>query len=195
MRAFIATIVVSVVAVTPSSAFVFNSIREKLKSELLDLATETKRGLVATPEQQDVIQKKFAILERLNPTTKPLKSDRINGVWDLRYTTSESILGKGDGFERVGPIKQMINTVNLSAYNSEVVNYYGVKVPRKITAELIPRNDKLTKVQFKRFSIGPIGFDAPERFTGSLDVTYLDDEFRLTRGDKGNIFILTKIDN
>lgn len=191
MKVYIFPAVVSFISVG-SSAFVFSPIREQLKSELLDLASETKRGLTATPEQQVQIKKKFERLEKLNPTRRPLKSEKINGIWDLKYTTSESILGKG-GFPRVGPIKQMIDTTNLSAYNSELVSYFGIKVPRKVTAELKPRNDNLTDVQFKRFSIGPLGFDAPEQFKGSLDVTYLDDQVRLTRGDKGNIFILTRL--
>lgn len=46
-------------------------------------------------------------------------------------------------------------------------------------------------VQFKQFSIGPITFNAPSSFKGELDVTYLDKEVRLSRGDKGNIFVLT----
>jgi hypothetical protein len=62
-----------------------------------------------------------------------------------------------------------------------------------VTAELSPVNGKLTDVKFKRFTLGPIGFDAPDSFRGSLDITYLDDEVRLTRGDKGNIFVLTRM--
>merc|ERR1712024_352134 len=105
------------------------------------------------------------------------------------YTTSESILGKG-GFPRVGPIVQMIDTTSLTAENSEVVSYFGVKLPRKIEAELNPESGQLTRVQFKKFGIGPISFDAPESFKGALDITYVDDEIRLTRGDLGNIFVL-----
>lgn len=79
----------------------------------------------------------------------------------------------------------MIDTKTLSAENSEVVSYFGIPVPRKITAELSPQNNHFTDVKFKRFSLGPIGFDAPDSFRGALDITYLDDEVRLTRGDKG----------
>ena len=32
--------------------------------------------------------------------------------------------------------------------------------------------------------LGPVGFDAPDSFRGSLDITYLDEDVRLTRGDK-----------
>ena len=51
-------------------------------------------------------------------------------------------------------------------------------------------------MKFKRFTFWDnIGFDAPEmKFRGALDVTYLDDEARLTSFDKGNIVMLTRIE-
>ncbi|KAL3797080.1 hypothetical protein ACHAW5_007581 [Stephanodiscus triporus] len=171
--------------------------RSQLKRQILDLASETERGLTATDEQKRVMEGLFVRLEALNPTRDPLvvggnKKPSVNGDWSLDYTTSDSILGKG-GFARVGPIIQNIDTTTLSAKNSEVVRYGVVDVPRSVTAELSPVNGKMTDVKFKRFMLGPIGFDAPETFRGSLDITYLDDEMRLTRGDKGNIFVLTRM--
>lgn len=178
----------------PTSAFFVtpNKARAELKTQILDLASETKRGLTATPEQKQEMLKLFEKLEKLNPTKSPLKSPKVNGDWSLDYTTSDSILGKG-GFPRVGPIVQNINTSDLTVQNSEVVCYFGIPVPRKVTAELTPKNSQFTEVKFKRFTLGPIGFDAPETFRGALDITYLDDEVRLTRGDKGNIFVLTRM--
>ena len=167
--------------------------RNVLKTKILDLASQTNRGLLASPEQKDEILQLFEKLERMNPTKGPLKSNKVNGNWSLDYTTSDTILGKG-GFPRIGPIIQMIDTKTLSAFNSEVVSYFGVKIPRKITAELSPQSNQFTEVKFKRFELGPIGFDAPDSFRGALDITYLDDEVRLTRGDKGNIFVLTRMD-
>ena len=176
----------------PSAPFATKTkTREQLKSEILELATEVDKGLKASPEQQEYILEVFEQLEKLNPTKKPLKSDLVNGVWTLQYTTSDAILGKS-GFPKVGPILQTINTNELAAENAEVVNYFGIKVPQRVTAELDPQNDQFTNVQFKRFQIGPISFNAPESFKGALDVTYLDDTMRLSRGDKGNIFVLTK---
>lgn len=168
------------------------STRNQLKEEILELATETQRGLTASPAQKQTMDDLFQKLEKLNPTAKPLKTNKVNGDWSLEYTTSDSILGKG-GFPRVGKIIQNIDTSTLTAENSEVVSYLGLPVPRKITAELTPKSDQFTEVQFKRFIIGPVGFDAPEQFKGALDVTYVDDDLRLTRGDKGNIFVLTRM--
>eukprot|EP00978_Attheya_sp_CCMP212_P013606 scaffold34157_cov52-Attheya_sp.AAC.3 len=180
----------------PAYSFVFPgsqvATRQKLKTDILQISLDTDRGLKASPEQKAELQKIFKKLERLNPTKSPLKSNKVNGDWSLEYTTSDLILGKG-GFPRVGPIVQKIDTIALEAENSELVSYFGLKVPRKVTASLEPQNNKLVNVQFKRFSLGPLGFDAPESFKGFLDVTYLDDDLRLTRGDKGNIFVLTKM--
>jgi hypothetical protein len=175
-----------------SSGFVFGPSREQLKSEILDLSRQVEKGLSSTPAQDEEIMTLFKKLEKMNPNRSPLKSDLVNGVWSLDYTTSALILGKGGVGKRVGPILQKIDTKSLYAENTEVVDYFGIKVPRKISADLDPQNNQLTNVQFKRFSLGPIGFDAPESFKGYLDVTYLDKDLRLTRGDKGNIFVLTR---
>mmetsp|Transcript_57112 Transcript_57112/g.170224 ORF Transcript_57112/g.170224 Transcript_57112/m.170224 type:complete len:199 (-) Transcript_57112:420-1016(-) len=167
--------------------------RSQLKFELLGLCTVTERGLTETPEQRQRIANIFEQLEQTNPTSKPLKSEKVNGAWSLQYTTSDSILGR-NGSPRIGPIIQRIDTNNLCAENSEVVRYLRVfDMPRKVTARLDPQSDRLTNVQFERFSVGPIAFNAPKSFKGFLDVTFLDDDLRLTRGDKGNIFVLTRL--
>ncbi len=171
--------------------------RSQLKKQILDLASATKRGLSATDEQKQTMEQLFAQLEALNPTRNPLivakNKPSINGDWSLDYTTSDSILGKG-GYPRIGPIIQNIDTTTLSAKNSEIVQYfYLFNIPRSVTAELSPVNGQLTNVKFKKFMIGPLGFNAPDSFRGSLDITYLDEEVRLTRGDKGNIFVLTRM--
>lgn len=185
------------------SAFAFPNIfenkgsrRSQLKKDILDLASATDRGLTATDDQKAEMQNLFMDLEALNPTRDPLivtkNKPSVNGDWSLDYTTSDAILGKG-GFPRIGPIIQNIDTTTLSAKNSEVVRYAVVDVPRSISAELSPVDGKYTDVKFKRFTLGPVGFDAPDKFRGALDITYLDDEVRLTRGDKGNIFVLTRM--
>ena len=51
------------------------------------------------------------------------------------------------------------------------------------------------KVQFKVFKLlNLIALNAPPSAVGELDITYLDEELRISRGDKGNLFILTQDD-
>ena len=134
----------------------------------------------------------FEKLEKLNKNKNPLKQPSLaDGVWNLEYTTSDSILGR-KGFPKVGQIKQIIDTKTLYAENREVVSYFGLKIPRKVTAELLPITKSKVAVQFKVFSIGPISFKSPASARGELDITYVDEDIRLSRGDKGNIFVLSR---
>ena len=87
----------------------------------------------------------------------------------------------------------LILTVNFTAENAEDTTYFGIfNIPQKVTANLTPLSRSKVRVQFERFTIGFLQFNAPSRFRGELDITYVDEDFRLSRGDKGNLFILTK---
>jgi hypothetical protein len=163
----------------------------QIKDDLLNLSRKVNRGLSETPEERAKINDLFSQLEQRNPNKKSLKCEQVNGIWTLEYTTSDSILGR-KGFRKVGDIYQKIDAINLKAENSEVVEYFFLKVPQKVTADLTPMSDSKVAVQFKVFSIGPFSFNAPESFKGELEVTYVDKNMRLSRGDKGNIFILSK---
>jgi hypothetical protein len=56
----------------------------------------------------------------------------------------------------------------------------------QVTAALTPVSDSQVDVQFKQFKIlGLIPVTAPESAKGSLSVTFLDEEMRISRGDKG----------
>ena len=41
---------------------------------------------------------------------------------------------------------------------------------------------------------GLIKVTAPERARGALEITYVDDDVRVSRGDKGNLFVLVMHD-
>lgn len=184
---------------TPTSALLFGagSARATLKTELLRLSEGTGRGATAPDDVRHDILAAFERLERLNPTPRPLRSSLLPGTWELRYTTSASISGGGRwDLPRVGPILQILDPAQGTAINAETLDLLGMfRVPRSVRAELDPRSDQLTAVRFRRFEVGPLGFPAPEKFVGSLDVTYLDEDFRLTRGDRGNLFVLTRAVN
>ena len=64
-----------------------------------------------------------------------------------------------------------------------------------MTAELTPTSKSAVKVQFKTFRLlGFIPVTAPGAAKGALDITYVDEEIRVSRGDKGNLFVLVQAD-
>lgn len=192
MMNIILLFVICLISINSSNCLFFSSNkRAALKKEILNLARATERGLIETKQQKIEMKKLFEQLEKLNPTPDSLSSSKVNKIWNLEYTTSDTILGRGSQ-KRVGPILQLIDARNLKAENSETVDYgFGLKIKRNVSAELKPISKSKVAVQFKRFTIGPISFNAPSSFKGELDITYIDSDVRLSRGDKGNIFVLT----
>ncbi|XP_026455142.1 probable plastid-lipid-associated protein 4, chloroplastic isoform X2 [Papaver somniferum] len=85
---------------------------------------------------------------------------------------------------------QAINADILRAQNMESWPFFN-----QVTADLTPLNSRKVAVQFDQFKIlGLIPVKAPGRARGELEITYLDEELRVSRGDKGNLFILKMID-
>lgn len=162
--------------------------KEVVKKELLEAIAPLDRGAAATAEDAARVDEIARELEALNPTKEPLMSPFLNGKWELLYTTSSSILKK----ERPkllrpnGAIYQAINADTLRAQNLETWPYFN-----QVTANLEPVNAKKVIVNFDFFKIGGlISVKAPGRARGELEITYLDDELRVSRGDRGNLFVL-----
>lgn len=162
-----------------------------LKLELLEAIEPLDRGADATPEDQQRIDQLTRKLEAVNPTKEPLKSDLLNGKWELIYTTSQSILQtQRPKFLRSRVNYQAINADTLRAQNMETWPFFN-----QVTADLTPVNSRKVDVKFDYFKIGGlIPIKAPDTALGSLEITYLDEELRVSRGDKGNLFILKMID-
>jgi PAP_fibrillin len=189
---FVAAIILLIL---PSAFGIFggSSKVKTLKSDILTLAKKVNRGASETAEDRAAMKKLFEALEKQNKYKNSLKSPLINAVWNLEYTTSDTILGRG-GSPRVGPILQTIDANRAFAKNSETVQYFGfLPVQRSVDAEIKPMSPSKVAVQFKKFKIGPVSFNCPPSFKGELDITYVDEDLRLSRGDKGNIFVLTKL--
>ena len=144
--------------------------------------------------ERPLVRLRFQQLEELNPTPKPLEApDLLSGCWRLVYTTSDSILGttRPRLFKPRPRILQSISVDKLAAKNEEWVLRGLLK--NSVRAALTPRDDGRTvDVQFKRFGIGWLRIPAPASAKGVLETTYLDDTLRLSRGDKGNLFVLVK---
>ncbi|GAU41366.1 hypothetical protein TSUD_390530, partial [Trifolium subterraneum] len=162
-----------------------------IKEELLEAIAPLDRGAEATPEDQQRIDQIARKLEAVNPTKEPLKSSLLDGKWELIYTTSQSILQtKRPKFLRSVTNYQAINADTLRAQNMESRPFFN-----QVTADLTPLNARKVAVKFDTFKIaGLIPVKAPDTARGELEITYLDEELRVSRGDKGNLFILKMID-
>ncbi|XP_051146487.1 probable plastid-lipid-associated protein 4, chloroplastic [Andrographis paniculata] len=164
---------------------------EAIKEELFEAIAPLDRGAEATPEDQEKIDEIARKLEAINPTKEPLKSEFLNGKWELIYTTSQSILQtQRPKFLRSRTNYQAINADTLRAQNMESWPFFN-----QVTADLTPLNAKKVAVKFDVFKIGGlIPVKAPGRARGELEISYLDSQLRVSRGDKGNLFILVMVD-
>lgn len=168
---------------------------DSIKSDLLKLVYQAQhgtRGSKATEEEKMKIEELFNELESSHGQNETLSRKALNAVWKLEYTTSVDLSGQ-KGFPRVGPVLQTVNANELSAENKETISVWNLfNFSQRVTAKLIPQTATQVEVQFLRFFVGPVSFPAPSTAKGTLNITFVDKDLRLSRGNKGNIFILTR---
>lgn len=190
------------------------------KAELLEAIAGKNRGLLATETDKVAILSAVSRLEDRNPTPRPLEaSDLIEGNWRLLYTTSNSLLNLGRvPLLQLGQIYQCVRTSTAKIYNiAEVSNLPYLEGLVSVSARFEPVNDVRVKVNFERSISGLqrlIGYESPSEFIqqvetgkkfpaldfsiesrdqkGWLDITYLDNDLRIGRGNEGSVFVLTK---
>ncbi|CAL5358415.1 unnamed protein product [Camellia sinensis] len=158
---------------------------ESLKEELLDAIAPLDRGADASPEDQERIDEIARKLEAVNKVKEPLKSNLLNGKWE-----GASIYNRPKLLRPNGKIYQAINADTLRAQNLETWPFFN-----QATANLVPLNARRVAVKFDSFKIGsliPIKSRGSGR--GQLEITYLDEELRISRGNQGNLFILRMVD-
>ncbi len=191
------------------------------KSKLLGAIAGLNRGLLAAKSDHQQILEVVRRVEDENPTPQPLQAaDKLNGDWRLLYTTSGELLGIDRlPFYDLGQIYQCIRVQDAAIYNvAEVqgIPYLGGLV--SVAAHYEAVSEKRVNVRFERAvfglqrliqyeSIRPFieQMETGKKFTavdfeiknrdqkGWLDVTYLDDDMRIGRGNQGSVFVLTKV--
>jgi PAP_fibrillin len=162
----------------------------------------------------------IAQLEALNPTPKPLESPLIMGDWRLLYTTSQGILGLDRiPLTDLGSVYQCLR--NDRVYNvAETQSLVGIAGIVAVAARYTVSSDIRVQVKFERSILGlrsvmgyrsvgdfierletksrflAIDLPIPSRENGVgqgwLEITYLDETLRISRGNEGSIFILIK---
>ncbi|MFN6569951.1 fibrillin [Nostoc minutum NIES-26] len=190
------------------------------KATLIDTIAGTNRGLLASEQQKQAILSAIARLEDLNPTPRPVEANNLlDGNWRLLYTTSKALLNLDRvPFYKLGQIYQCIRVQTSSVYN--IAEIYGLPYLEglvSVAAKFEPVSGRRVQVKFERSIIGLknlIGYSSPENFIqqietgkkfiaidfplnsdtqqGWLDITYIDNDLRIGRGNEGSVFVLSK---
>lgn len=190
------------------------------KAELLEAIAGKNRGLLATDAQKQVVLSAIAQLEDRNPTPRPVEAvELLDGDWRLIYTTSRGILGLDQvPLLNLGQVYQCIRAANATLFNiAEVYGLPWLEGIVSVAARFVPTSDRRVDVTFERSILGLqrlIDYQTPQAFIqqiesgakfraidfpitnreqrGWLDITYLDQDLRIGRGNEGSVFVLTK---
>eukprot|EP00850_Spirogloea_muscicola_P006527 SM000031S11536 [mRNA] locus=s31:273132:275246:+ [translate_table: standard] len=196
--------------------------REELKDLIKQITTGTDRGRKTSYRQRQGVLELLQALEKCNPTSNPIMSPLVSGTWTLLYTapTDEATVDKFAGTEegpflaRIKPAAfgsvrqtgstQVIDTNRMKVDNIANFTFFGMPGSLCINGSfgksppLPGRGAVRLDVVFDKFvlrvgSLGPItmplGWIQPK---GWVDTTYLDEDLRIGRGDKGSIFVATR---
>lgn len=191
------------------------------KTALLEAIAGKNRGLLATTNDQQAILSAVAQLEDRNPTPRPVEAtDKLEGNWRLLYTTSQDLLRVEQvPLLKLGQVYQYVRADRAQIYN--IAEVYGLPFLEgfiSVAARFEPVSDRRVQVKFERSILGLqrlIGYQSAEEFVtqiesgksftaidvslenrdreGWLDITYLDDDLRIGRGNEGSVFVLTKV--
>ncbi|MGB7439775.1 MAG: PAP/fibrillin family protein [Coleofasciculaceae cyanobacterium] len=190
------------------------------KAELLEAIAGKNRGLLATETDKVAILSAITKLEESNPTPRPLEAtDLLEGNWRLLYTSSKGILNL-DQFPllQLGQVYQYLRIAEQKVYN--IAEFVGVPYLEGIVsvcARFEPVSERRVNVKFERSISGLqrlIGYQSADDFIrqiesgkkfaaldfniksrdqqGWLEITYLDSDLRIGRGNRGNVFVQAK---
>lgn len=190
------------------------------KAALLEAIAGKNRGLLATETDKKAILAAVVQVEDLNPTPRPVEAtDLLDGNWRLLYTTSRGLLNIGQvPLLQLGQIYQCIRAKEGKVYNiAEVSGLPYLEGLVSVVASFEPASERRVLVKFERSILGLqslIGYQSPTQFIeqieagkkflsvdfninsrdqqGWLEITYLDNDLRIGRGNEGNVFVLTK---
>ncbi len=190
------------------------------KAELLEAIAGKNRGLLASEIDKVKVLSIVEQLEDHNPTPKPVEArELLEGNWRLLYTTSRGLLGL-DRFPllQLGQIYQCIRTAEAKVYNiAEIIGLPLLEGVVSVAARFEAVSERRVNVKFERSIICLqrfIGYRSPSDFIeqieagkkflpldfsienreqqGWLEITYLDENLRLGRGNEGSVFVLSK---
>ena len=190
------------------------------KAALLGAIAGRNRGLLAQEADKVALLGAIERLEDTNPTPAPLeRPDLLDGNWRLLYTTSKDLLGLDRlPLLQPGQIYQCVRTADRQIVNiAEIIGLPLLEGLVAVVASFEVVGPKRVNVRFERSIFGlqrflnyegaaalvdrlasgqklpPLDFEIGARDRqGWLEVTYLDADLRVGRGNEGSVFVLTK---
>ena len=163
----------------------------------MDTESKLLEILIEKPNSKDIL----SMAMKLESKSKfYLKRDieELRGIWELRWSSSKA------PFLNYSPLIDNLQILNPSKSNAmNLLKPRGINgiIGTGIVAKLDPINDIRVGVEFTHAGfIGPkVGFTKLNALAqikkdqkGWLDITYLSNNLRICRGDKGTLFLLKK---
>jgi hypothetical protein len=191
-----------------------------VKESLLESIAGKNRGLFADETDKVRVLSLVEQLEAINPNPKPFEvQELLDGNWRLLYTTSRAILGLNNiPLFQLGEIYQCVCVSEQKIYNiAEIVGIPFLEGLVSVVANFKVVSTIRVEVDFQRSIFGLqrfLGYLSPQDFIskigtdkkfppfdlnlgerqqkGWLEITYLDPDLRIGRGNEGSVFVLCK---
>ncbi|KAL0449767.1 UNVERIFIED_CONTAM: Fibrillin protein 5 [Sesamum latifolium] len=188
----------------------------QIKGTLFAALQGINRGIFGVPSAKKAeVEELVELLESQNPTPKPTQClEKVAGSWKLIYSTitilgsKRTKLGLRD-FITLGDFLQSINVaegkaVNVIKFSAKGLNLLSGQLT--IDASFKIATESRVDISYNKSVITPeqlmnvfrknyellLGIFNPE---GWLEITYVDDTLRIGRDDKGNMFILERLED
>jgi len=190
------------------------------KDRLLEAIAGTNRGILASATEKQAILSYVVQLEERNPNPRPTEvPELLTGDWRLLYTTSAELLNIDRiPLYQLGQIYQCIRVDEQAVYNiGELDGLPYLEGLVSVRASFSVVNERRVNVRFNRGIWGlqkALGYQSPsqmitkiqggatfwpvdfsiseENQKGWLDITYLDRNLRINRGNKESLFVLAR---
>lgn len=195
---------------------------QQLKKVVIQAVANTNRGKDTTADQKQNILRLIEALEACNPTTSPVDSPLLSGLWSLLYTAPvyEEKVDKYAGAEegpflaRLKPLSfgsirqtasfQVIDTGNSIVQNIAEFIFLGIKGSlviegKAVKSSTFEKESVRIEVTFESFFLRIGKWQSPKipldwvNPKGWVDTTFLDQDLRVGRGDKGSIFVSARV--
>lgn len=179
--------------------------------------------LASEADQQTIQMLVARLEEQTPTSDPLSEREQLEGIWRLLYTTSRELLGIDRfPLYKLGQIYQCIYLSERRIYNiAEILGLPYLEGLVSVSAQFEAVSQNRVSVGFERGVFGlqrALGYETPvsfieklqaedslpfwqgidfrinrDRQSGWLEVTYLDKDLRIGRGNQGNIFVLCKV--